>query len=274
MFPSPSVSASRMHSATTFLASALNGLSLFLSSSDMLMNTSSATSLASMVPLPSLSSMSNACATQLGYSLLLRSSASQSTSAARNSLTSMHPSLVVSNCSSSCLHSSGLISYPARRSPASSSAGSTRESPEVSSSEKRSRNSAVSSRCLAITPSTPANSRSLSPSRRSTERLSSPYVLKRCRRATTWPPMGCVRSPSLSADCCSHGWHSAAAALMRRSGSRSMSFLTRSTHSADSRFHGSLSKSMGSSRMARNTSLALGRLFTLSTKGRRPVSSW
>mmetsp|Transcript_328 Transcript_328/g.1302 ORF Transcript_328/g.1302 Transcript_328/m.1302 type:complete len:210 (+) Transcript_328:3-632(+) len=149
--PSPSVSASWMHDATAFLASAV---SVRPSSSSSFMNTSSATSPASIVPLPSLSSMSNARLTQLGYSVDDRSSASQSTSAARNSLTSMNPSLVVSSCSSSCLHSSVLMLYPTLRSPASSSSGSTSLSPEVSRRSKSSRNWPVSSRSSATTPST------------------------------------------------------------------------------------------------------------------------
>ena len=91
-----------MQSATALRASEVS----FLPSSSSFMNTSVATSSASMVPLPSLSSMSNARLTQLGYSVDDRSRASQSTSAARNSLTSMKPSLVVSSCSSNCLHSS------------------------------------------------------------------------------------------------------------------------------------------------------------------------
>ena len=269
------------------------------------MNTSSATSSASMVPLPSLSSMLNACATQLGYSVEDFSRASQSTSAARNSFTSMNPSLVVSSCAKSCAHSSAVMLYPTLRKPASSSSGSTSASPEVSSRSNSSRNSLVRSSSSANTPETgdeeapvgsiinvvskyspvtspllftssssescDASLRSWSPSKRSTERLSSPYVLKRCRRATTCPPMGCSASAAV---CCSQGCSSAARAVIRRSGSRSISRITRSRQSVLRRGHGSLVKSAGSSKMARNTSLALGRWFTLSTNGRRPVSSW
>ena len=220
-----------MHAATVFFASAVS------SPSSPFMNTSSATSSASMVPLPSLSSMLNACATQLGYSVEDFSSASQSTNAARNSFTSMNPSLVVSSCANSCAHSSAVMLYPTLRKPASSSSGSTKASPEVSKRSNSSKNSLVRSSSSASTPETGAASsptvgssialvskyspvtspllftsspescellslRSWSPSSRSTERLSSPYVLKRCRRATTCPPMGCSASAAV---CCSQG---------------------------------------------------------------------
>ena len=83
--------------------------------------------------------------------------------------------------------------------------------------------------------------------------------------------MGCLASAAV---CCSHGWSNAARAVIRFAGSRSIIFPTKSRHSPLSCGHGSVLKSIGSSRIARNTSLAFGRWFTLSTKGRRPVTSW
>mmetsp|Transcript_5779 Transcript_5779/g.21858 ORF Transcript_5779/g.21858 Transcript_5779/m.21858 type:complete len:387 (-) Transcript_5779:1259-2419(-) len=297
--PSPSVSASTIHAARVFRAS------LVSSPSSAFMNTSSATSPASIVPFPSLSSMLNAWVTHFGYSTLDFSKASQSTKAARNSFTSMNPSLVVSSCASSCWHSSAVMTYPTRFNPASSSSGSTNASPLVSSKSNSSRNSVVSSNSFAKTPPTaigdasaaetsresrfpsmlpsldPRTSsmesmeslpcRSWSPSRRNTDLLSNPYVLNRCKRATTCPPIG---ESCAAAVCCSHGCSSAARALTRCCGSRSIRRMTKSRQSGDSRPHGSLVKSAGSSRIARNTSFAFGRWLTLSTKGSRPVSNW
>jgi len=76
--------------------------------------------------------------------------------------------------------------------------------------------------------------------------LSKPYVLNRCRRATTCPPIGCVAPLSASSDvgASNHGCSNAARAVMRVSGSRSSIFRTRSTHSGLSRGHGSATKSI------------------------------